>query len=71
MERGFKDVQKRLGERLRARRESLGLSQEDLALEADVDRTYVSMIERGLGNVSLKVLYQLATILKIDVKALL
>ena len=71
MERGFPELQKRLGEKLRSRREALGLSQEALALEAEVDRTYVSQIERGIGNASLKVLYQLAVVLKLDVKSLL
>jgi transcriptional regulator with XRE-family HTH domain len=71
MDRGFREVQKRLGERLRARREALGLSQEALGLEADVDRTYVSQLERGVGNASLRVLYRLAAVLKVEVKSLL
>jgi transcriptional regulator with XRE-family HTH domain len=71
MDRGFKDVQKRLGERLRARRKALGFSQEALALEAEVDRTFVSQIERGVGNASLKVLYRLTSVLKVDLKSLL
>lgn len=47
------------------------LSQEALALSADVDRTYVSQIERAVGNPSLHVLCKLAAILDTDVVSLL
>jgi transcriptional regulator with XRE-family HTH domain len=43
--------------RLRVRR---GLSQENLAVDAGVDRTYVSRLERGLENPTVGVLEQLA-----------
>lgn len=42
------------------RRESLGLSQEELAQRAGLHRTYVSDIERGARNPSLKTLCRLA-----------
>ena len=42
----------------------IGLSQEGLALEAEVDRSFVSRIERGIANPSLKVICKIATILK-------
>lgn len=48
-----------------------GLSQEALALSADVDRTYVSQIERAVGNPSLLVLCKLGAILETDVLDLL
>lgn len=44
-----------------------GLSQEALALSAELDRTYISQIERGAGNPSLLVLCKLAAILETDV----
>lgn len=71
MDRRFKALQLDLGERIRKLRGHAGLSQEGLALEAEVDRTYVSQIERGLGNPSLGVLFRLASVLKVEVKALL
>jgi transcriptional regulator with XRE-family HTH domain len=37
-----------------------GLSQENLAVDAEVDRTYVSRLERGLENPTVGVLEQLA-----------
>jgi transcriptional regulator with XRE-family HTH domain len=46
--------------RLRVRR---GLSQEALAVDAGVDRTYVSRLERGLENPTIAVLGRLATAL--------
>jgi len=42
-----------------------GLSQEGLALEAGIDRTYASQIERGIANPSLKILCQIATVLRV------
>ena len=49
-----------LATNVRRRREQLGLSQERLAGEAYLDRTYVSQIERGVRNVSLDCLDKLA-----------
>ena len=49
----------------------MGLAQEKLALEAGVDRTLVSKIERQLANPSLEILVKLAVILKVPVTALL
>lgn len=43
-----------------------GLSQEDLALEAGIDRTYQSQIERAVGNPSLRVLCAIAVALDVD-----
>ncbi|MDI9334900.1 MAG: helix-turn-helix transcriptional regulator [Cytophagales bacterium] len=56
---------------VRAARQAVGLSQEALALDAEVDRTYVSQIERGVCNPSLWVLHKLALILKVEVPSLL
>lgn len=48
-----------------------GLAQERLALEAGVDRTLVSKIERQIANPSLEILIKLAITLKVPVTALL
>ena len=56
---------------IKERRAELGLSQEALALEADIDRTFVSQIERGVGNPSLRILCALADRLGLPVYALL
>lgn len=59
-----------LAANLRAHRLALGLSQEKLALDAEIDRTFVSQIERGIGNPSLRILCQLADRLGIDLAML-
>ncbi len=51
------------GEALRARREGLSLSQEELAFRSEVHRTYISELERGIKNPSLTTLEKLATAL--------
>lgn len=53
------------------RRMSKDLTQEQLAFEADVDRTYVSQIERRLKNPSLLILHKLAQALDSNVVELL
>jgi len=49
-----------VAQNVRARRKAAGLSQEDLAHEAGVDRTYVSQVERRQRNVTIVVLARLA-----------
>ena len=67
----FEQLQVLLAINLRAYRKEAGYSQEGLALEAGVDRTYVSQMERGIGNPSLRVLCRLADILGLTVQDLL
>lgn len=52
------------GQNIKAKRKSLGISQDDLAHLADVDRSYVGRIERGEANISLDMLYKLAATLQ-------
>lgn len=49
---------------VRRARKGLGLSQEDLALQAGLDRTYVSQVERGARNCTIIVLARLAKALQ-------
>jgi transcriptional regulator with XRE-family HTH domain len=55
---------------LRQARNSIGLSQQELALKAEVDRTYVSQVERGKRNITLVVLARLARALRTTPAAL-
>jgi len=57
-------LEKRFGNVVRTHRQSLQISQEELADLCGLHRTYISQIERGLKSVSLKVLFRLATELK-------
>ena len=67
----FHKSRKSLAERVRALRQERGLSQEDLALQAGIDRTYQSQIERAIGNPSLRVLCALAEALNVSLHDLL
>ena len=59
------------GRAVRARRESLELSQEELGFRSELDRTYVSGIERGVRNPTLLIINRLASALGIRPSALL
>jgi transcriptional regulator with XRE-family HTH domain len=61
----MEDVRKIVGRNVRRLREEAGLSQEKLALEADLDRTYVSGVERGVRNPTVTVVARIAKALKI------
>ena len=61
------DIEKQFGSAVRNWRERLKLSQEDLAARARLHRTYISDIERGARNVSLKNVAKLAQALDIPV----
>lgn len=71
MGRDYEQVRQDLAHNMKDFRGKRGLSQEALALSADVDRTYVSQIERAVGNPSLLVLCKLGAILETDVLDLL
>jgi transcriptional regulator with XRE-family HTH domain len=60
-----------LAQSVKLRRKELGLSQEDLADLAEIDRTYASQIERGVANPSLEVLYRVARSLQIELPLLI
>lgn len=53
-------VQREFGENVRRLRLAAGLSQAELAFRADLHPTYVSGIERGLRNLSLVNIHELA-----------
>ena len=50
----------RFGETVRAAREALGISQEELGARCKLHRTYVAGVERGIRNPSLKSITKLA-----------
>ena len=54
------DLQRTLGRNLRAHRQKLGLSQEQLAERLGYHRTYIGGIEQGLRNLSLRSVERLA-----------
>ena len=59
-----------LGQRIRARRRELDMSQEKLAHEASLDRSYVGRIERGEHNPTFTALIKLCRAMECDLAAL-
>jgi transcriptional regulator with XRE-family HTH domain len=65
------DLNRVLGRNIRALRQRRGLSQEELALEAEMKRSYVSDLERGTRNPSVKAVGRLAKALGVEAWQLL
>lgn len=65
------DIREVFASNLRALRQARGLSQEELAYRADIDRTYISSLERCVYNVSIDVLDRLASVLEVEASDLL
>lgn len=64
------DIKKNFGDKIKKLRLERGLSQEGLANEANLDRTYIPGIEKGERNVSITVIEKLAIALKVSIKDL-
>ncbi|PZV08062.1 MAG: XRE family transcriptional regulator [Leptolyngbya sp.] len=64
-------LREKFGAAVRARREDLGFSQEQLAELAGMHRTYVGSIERGERNVSLENIVKLCEALRIKPSSLM
>lgn len=62
---------KALGQAIAGRRRKLGYSQETLADAVGLHRTYMSGVERGIMNVSIKKLLAIAAVLQCPVSTLL
>ncbi len=54
------DLAPRVGRVVRQLRKANGLSQEQLAAEAGLHRTYISLVERGQRNITVDALSQIA-----------
>ena len=61
------DIKLKVGQRIRELRKAIGLSQEALALKADVDRTYVTDVENGRRNVSVEILERIIKALNVSI----
>jgi transcriptional regulator with XRE-family HTH domain len=71
MEKSKLETLKALGIAIKQYRTSVGISQEELGLRCNLDRTYISGLERGVRNPSLTALVTLAHGLNITVSKLL
>lgn len=64
------DITVRFGARVRSLRKRAGLSQEEFAAKCQLDRTYMSGIERGKRNVALRNIEAIANALNLTVSKL-
>jgi len=64
------DIKKKFGEKVKLLRQEKGLSQEKFAHLADIDRTYISSIEKGERNVSIVVVERIAKALSVKIATL-
>jgi transcriptional regulator with XRE-family HTH domain len=71
MPEDIQDLKAALASNIKRLRAEAGLPQERLGLEAGVDRTVVSKIERGIANPSLEILFRVADRLGTTVSDLL
>ncbi len=47
------DIKETLGKRIKFLRNQIGISQEELADKAEIDRTYITSVECGKRNISI------------------
>jgi transcriptional regulator with XRE-family HTH domain len=65
-----KTVESLFGERVRNLRKIIKISQDELAYRSGLHRNYISDVERGTRNISLKAIYKIARGLNVSVEAL-
>lgn len=66
-------IRKKVGNRIRELRQAQNISQEKLALKADIDRTYLASVEQGKRNIAIvnleKIVMALDTTLEVFSRA--
>lgn len=62
------DIRILVGKRVKELRNRLGVSQEELAEIAELDRTYITSVERGKRNISIVNIEKIATALNISLR---
>lgn len=65
------DIRARLAKNIRRLRQEKGWSQEELAHEARIHRTYISDLERGVRNPTITIIERLAQTLGVEARELL
>jgi transcriptional regulator with XRE-family HTH domain len=65
-----KDIAKAFGQALRESRVAKGASQEEIALSAEMDRTYISWLERELRQPTLGTLFSVSEVVGVTPEAL-
>jgi transcriptional regulator with XRE-family HTH domain len=65
------DLRQIFAANLRRLRHERGISQENLAYEADVNRTYISKLEKGVSFAGLEIIGKFAAVLQVEPAELL
>jgi transcriptional regulator with XRE-family HTH domain len=65
------EIREAFATNLRLKRRAAGLSQEELADRADIDRTYISALERGAYSATIDMVDKLAKVLGVEAADLL
>lgn len=65
------ELSKIIGLKIRRQRQAAGINQEKLALQAEIDRSYMGRIERGEVNITVDKLYRLCMVLECEASDLL
>lgn len=63
----YVDIKNKVGKRIKELRTELKLSQEALAYDAEVDRTYITDVENGRRNVSVEILEKIIAALQVSI----
>lgn len=66
----MKSLEVKFGDLLRELRKKRGLTQEKLGIDCSLDRTYISLLERGLRQPTLGTLFKIAAVLKVSPSAI-
>ena len=64
------DIKESLGKRIKFLRNELGISQEELADKARIDRTYITSVERGKRNISIVNIEKISRALEVTLSKL-
>ena len=59
-------ITEKVGQRIKDFRTEIGISQEKLALKAEIDRTYLAGVENGKRNLSIKSLEKIINALNVS-----
>ncbi len=62
------DIKQAVGKRVKELRNKIGISQEELADTAQLDRTYITSVECGKRNISIVNIKKLANALNVTLK---
>ena len=60
-------IEEKLGLKIKQLRNKIGISQEELAFRCDLHRTYISSVELGKRNVSIRNIEKIALALNVEI----